>query len=263
MASAFVFLLSWFFLPFGGFDWGNDIGPAARSWWPSPWVHGLPLAPWAATLLSPFGALPNRLATSLTNAICVLVLVAVARRYRGPEWTAILVLLTPPGYSLFVNGQTEWLTLLGLTFFNGIDPIFLLLKPQVAAGVLVSRITRAGRLWKKYLLPSTVFAVFSLVIWPAWPYRIWQTFSGILIGAKWNSSLWPLGILLGLLLLWIAMRTRDDLWGVVASPFLFPYVNLSNYLGLLIVLAARWPKWFVIAWALTWALGSAFYFLMR
>lgn len=263
MASVIVFVLSWFFLPEGGFDWRNDIGPAARSWWPNPWIHGFPQAPWAAALVSPLASAPDRLATALTNGFCMLVLAAVARRYRGPEWTAILVYLTPAGYWFFVNGQTEWLALLGLTFYNGLDPILLLIKPQVAAGVLVPRIARAGDSWKKYLLPGAIIVAFSIIVWPLWPLRIWQQFSGVLIGSEWNSSIWPWGILVGLLLLWIAMRTRDDVWGIVASPFLFPYVNIHSFLGLLIVLAARWPRWFALLWGLSWLLSSAFYLLLR
>ncbi|MFQ5943557.1 MAG: hypothetical protein ACE5JF_08395 [Anaerolineales bacterium] len=262
MAAAIVFVVSLFFLSEGGFDWRNDIAPAARAWWPEPWVFGFPQAPWAAAIVFPIANLPDRLATAFTNGICMLVLAAVARKYRGPEWSAILVYLSPPGFSFFVNGQTEWLVLLGLTFYNGLDPILLLIKPQVAAGVLLPRLIRAGDSWKTYIVPGAIFVVLSLVVWPLWPVRLWQSFSPVLIGSEWNASAWPWGIAVGVVLLWIAYRTRDDFWGVVASPFLFPYVNWPSYLGLLIVVAARWPRMFAIGWVLMWVLGAAFFYLV-
>lgn len=92
---------SWIQLPEGGFDWRNDIGPGARHWWPAPWEEGLILAPWGAMLLSPLGCLPDRLATALTNGLSVIIIALVARKFDGPDWIAIPILLSPPGYWLF------------------------------------------------------------------------------------------------------------------------------------------------------------------
>jgi hypothetical protein len=260
VAATGIFLLSWVLLLDGGSDWVRDIGPAARAWWPAPWREGFPQLPWAAALLSPLGGLADRLATAITNAASLLVLAAVARRYRGPEWVAIPVLLTPPGYWLMANGQTEWLVLLGLTFYNGLDPILILIKPQVISGVMVPRLARAGRSMLRYALPGIVVGGMSLFVWPAWPLRIWVSFSG-LPHTEWNSSTWPWGIPIGLGLLILAYRSKSDLWGVLATPFLFPYVNMPSYLGPLIMIAAHWPKWFMIGWGVTWVAGICVFLL--
>jgi hypothetical protein len=254
-----VMLASWIWLPEGGFDWRRDIGPAARQWWPTPWragVNGLPLMPWAALLLSPLGGLPDRVATTVTNGLSVIVVALSLRRFGGPDWMALPVLATPIGYWLFRNGQTEWLMLTGLLFYNGLDVLVLILKPQVAAGVIVSRLRRAGAHWLAYLLPALIMGVVSLIIWPGWPVGI-LNFAPVLLSGEWNSSLWPWSMVVGLGCLWRAWQTGDDRWGVVATPFMFPYVNLPSYVGVLIVLAARWPKWFLLVWGLVWLGGLA------
>jgi hypothetical protein len=249
-----VFAGSWVFLPGGGFDWHNDIGPSTRQWWPAPYesgVNGLPLAPWAALLLSPLGGLPNHAATAITNAITVFVVALVVKRFGGRDWLALPILLTPSGFWLFYNGQTEWLMLFGLLFFNGFDALLLILKPQVAAGAIVSRIRRADQRWWIYLTPLVAMILLSFLVWHGWFLKIFS-FAPILIKGDWNSSVWPWGMVVGIGLLWQAWKTGDDRWGVAASPLLSPYVNLPSYLGLLIVLAARWPRWFLLIWGLVW-----------
>jgi hypothetical protein len=252
-----VLVGSWFLFPDGGFDWRNDIGPGARTWWPSPWDEGLILAPWGALLLSPLGGLPDRFATALTNGLSVILFALVARRFGGPDWIAIPVLISPPGYWLFYNGQTEWLVLVGLLFFNGLDVAFLALKPQVALGVFLPRLKRAGDQWKQYVLPGFLIFAISLLIWPLWPLEMFEI-APILTSGSWNSALWPWGLPIGIFLLWYSWKNADDRWGVVATPFLFPYVNLPNYLGLMIVLASKWPRWTLIIWAVMWVVGIVF-----
>lgn len=239
--------LSWYWSPDGGYDWLEDIGPAARAWWPAPWLEGFPLLPWAALLLSPLGALPDRLATALVNGANVILLALVLRRFGGSPWLVFPLLLSPLGYYLFRSGQTDVLLLSGLLFFNGLDPLLLVLKPQLAAGVLVARLRRAGPAWPRYLAPLAVVGGLSLVVWWGWPAGL-LAFRETLIGGPWNASAWPYGLPVGLGLLWWAWRTGDDRWGLAATPFLFPYVNPPSYIALCAVLAARWPRWALVAW---------------
>jgi hypothetical protein len=256
-----VFVGSLFLFPEGGFDWRNDIGPGARNWWPSPWDEGLILAPWGAVLLSPLGGLPDRIATALTNSLSVILFALVARKFGGPDWIAIPVLISPPGYWLFYNGQTEWLVLVGLLFFNGLDVAFLMLKPQVALGAFLPRLKRAGDQWKQYILPGVLIFAISLLIWPLWPLKMSEIFP-VLTSGSWNSALWPWGLPIGGFLIWYSWKSADDRWGVAATPFLFPYINLPNYLGLMIALASKWPRWTLIIWAVMWAVGIVFYTML-
>ena len=155
---------SYAWLPAGGLDWRQDIGPAARHWFPTPWLEGLPLAPWAALVLSPLGALPDRLATAALNGASVVALALAIRGLGGRDWLAIPLLVSPFGFAMFYNGQTDALVLCGVLLMNGFDLLVLAMKPQVALGVMVSRIRRAGRAWPAYLAPLLVAGAVSLII---------------------------------------------------------------------------------------------------
>ena len=242
-----VIVGSWVYLPSGGRDWREDIAPAGRAWWPAPWAEGMPLLPWAALLVSPLAALPDRLATALLNGASVIALALVVRRLGGSPWLVFPLLISPLGYWLFVNGQTDTLILAGVLMFNGLDPLILVLKPQVAAGVIVARLRRAGAGWAAYVAPLAIVGGLSLVVWWGWPLAVLE-YRHMLVGSEWNSSLFPYSVPVGLALLGWAWRTGDDRWGLAATPLLFPYVNMPSYLGLLAVLAARWPRWALVAW---------------
>jgi hypothetical protein len=257
-----IAVLSWIWLPLGGDDWHFFFGIAARNWWPDPWAYlgDFPYVPWTGLLLSPLGGAPDRLATAVTNALAVVVFGWGAKRLGGPEWVAILVLVSPPGFFMFRNGQMEWLTLFGVLLFNGLDLLFIIIKPQVAIGIVLPRLKRAGSNWMRYLAPVAIAGILSLLIWPGWPLRALPDPNPEWLRATWNWSVWPWGVPVALVLLWFAWRRSDDRLGLAASPLLSPYVNMPNYLGLMLVLAARWPKWAFIVWAIFWLTGLIWYF---
>ena len=242
-----VAVASYLFLPLGGLDWRNDIAPGARHLWPAPWTEGLPLLPWAALILAPLAALPDRLATALLNAGSVVALALVIRSFGGRDWMAIPLLASPFGFWLFSNGQTDTIILAGLLLPKGADLLILALKPQVAFGVVVARLRQSGKHWPRYLAPLAVMLALSLAVWPDWPLAL-VGFAPVLIPASWNWSIWPWGLPVAAWLLWRAWQSQDDRFAVAATPFLFPYVNPPSYLGLLAVLAVRWPRWVVAGW---------------
>ena len=138
--------LSWYWLPEGGHDWRNFFLLAGRNWWPDPWggLGAFPYPPWASLLISPLAALPARVATVLTNTTAVLMLTLVIRRFDGPEWVVLPVLISPPGFWLFSNGQLDWLVWWGLLMFNGLDILLLTIKPQVAIGVVFRAVAKSS-----------------------------------------------------------------------------------------------------------------------
>jgi hypothetical protein len=62
--------------------------------------------------------------------------------------------------------------------------------------------------------------------------------------------------------LWYAWRTGEDRWGIVASPLLSPYVNMPNWLGLMLALAAKWPRVTLILWSSMWLSVFIWYFFL-
>ena len=243
---------SYVWLPNGGLDWSHDIGPSVRAWFPAPWLKGLPLLPWAALLLSPLGALPDRVATALVNGASVIALAVTIRKMGGRDWMAIPLLVSPFGIYMFGNGQTDCLILAGVTLSGGLDLLIVILKPQVALGVMMPRLRRADRHWWAYLAPLAIVLGLSLLVWPGWPQGI-AAYAPVLLPGWWNWSIWPWGVPVGLFLLWRAWRTGDDRLGVAATPLLSPYLTAPSYLGLLAALASRWPQLVLALWALFWA----------
>ena len=252
---------SYVWLPLGGLDWRSTIGPATRFWFTEPWAQGWPVAPWAPLLISPLGALPDRLATALLNGASVVALAVVIRRLGGRDWLAIPLLVSPLGFWLCRNGQVDAVILLSLLVTNGLELLIVIAKPQVAVGVVVSRLRRAGPRWPVYLAPLLVGGLLSLVIWPGWPLAV-ASASASHVGVDWNSAAWPYGVPFGLALLWAAWRRGDDGLALLATPLLFPFVNAPSYLGALAVVAARWPHWLLWVWAVSlamtlWVIGAA------
>lgn len=268
--SVLIGVTSWFWLPKGGLDWRDDIAPAARAW-QAPWAEGLPLIPWAAVALWPLAQLPDRLATAIVNGASVVALGLVVRRLGGKDWYAIPLMLTPFGYWMMGNGQTDCLILAGLLAPRGLDVVILITKPQVAVGAIVARLRQANT-WRDrvlYLAPAAVALVVSLIIWPGWPAQI-ANYRTVLMDAPWNWAPWPWGLPIAAWLLWRAWHTRQEVWGLLATPLLFPYVNAHTWLVAAAVAAILWPRmalaawlvllsafgWLAVArWAPPWALG--------
>jgi hypothetical protein len=248
--TLFVAVSSWFRLPEGGWDWRYAYAPAARIWW-APWTQGLPLMPWASIVLIPLAALPDRLATALVNGFGVIALSLVIRRLGGKDWYAIPVMLTPFGYWLTGIGQVDTLLFAALLLSGGLDVILLITKPQVAAGAIVARL-KQQQTWRRrflYLLPAAVLLLLSFVIWPNWISGV-ATLSAALVHASWNWAVWPWGLPLGAWLLWKAWRTGREPWGVLATPFLLPFVNAHTWLMAIAIVAILWPKIALAAWLL-------------
>jgi hypothetical protein len=71
--------------------------------------------------------------------------------------------------------------------------------------------------------------------------EILKRYSGYALNGFWNDSIWPWSVPVGLYFLWKSWQTKADEWALVASPLLFPYVNITTWIVLLVVLAARHP----------------------
>jgi hypothetical protein len=234
-------------LPNGGSDWITAFTPAARRWWDAPWSRGMPQPPYAALLLYPLALLSCRLSTALVNGASILLLARLARRWGGAEWIILPVLISPIGACLFLSGQIDVLLLAGVLLPDGLGILVYILKPQVGLWIVAAR-------WKQLisraLIPGALVGIISLFIWGLWPLPIlWH--AEHFTSAIWNVTFWPYFIPLGGWCVWRALKTHDEKYGIIASPLLFPYVNLSSYVGLLTVLATQWPRWTLMVWGLT------------
>jgi len=242
MMIIFAFLvgvISWFGMQSGGLDMRDDILPSLINWL-APWKEGTPLFPWAVIMLMPFRFFTPRMATAVMNAVSVILLSMIIRRYKGNMLLSIPLLFSPMGYGLIFNGQTDVLVLAGLLLPPGMD-LLLFWKPQVTLHAFWNR---ARRSLKVYLVSGGILMIVSFLVWGFWPKEIYLFGRDNLLSGWWNKSLWPYSIPVGALLVYYSIKKRDEMYGVMASPLLFPYVNAPSYIGMVAMIACKWPRVF-------------------
>jgi hypothetical protein len=235
--------ISWFSLPNGGMDMRDDILPSLHNWL-APWKEGTPLFPWATLVLMPLRLFNARGATAIINGVSILLLALVIKRFKGNVLFTIPIVISPFGAALLENGQTDALILASLLLPAGLD-LLLFWKPQVCAHAFWVRFRVHP---KTYIVSAVLLVLVSFFIWGFWPREVFQFAQENLIKGWWNRALWPYAIPFGLGLVYLSIRNNDEGYGVMASPLLFPYVNIQSYIGLLVVVACKWPKIFGICY---------------
>jgi hypothetical protein len=227
-------------------DWDRHYVPAIQALVAgrSPYAGtGFVNPPWALLPLLPFAAdVTAGRAALFVLALGVYAVVAV--RWGASPVALGLFLVSPTVLHTLLNGNLEWLVLLGLLLPPRWGLFLVLVKPQVGAGVAVwwtAEAWRAGG-WHgmiRTVSPVTAALATSLVLFGLWPLR-----AAGHPGQSWNASLWPWSLPLGLGLLVYGVWKRDVRAALAAAPFFSPYVLLHAWTGAVLALVGR-----------TWALA--------
>jgi len=225
-------------------DWETVFYPATRAVWAtgSPYVQGFLNPPWAILPLLGCGLAPAPVGRALLFLMSLAAFAYLAIRLGGTPVTTGLFLLSPPVMHCLLNGNIDWLVLLGLLVPPQWGLFLVILKPQMGLGVAIYwawDAWRQGR-WKQLyhtLAPVGLALSMSFVVYGPWPLT--------LIGQPdkpWNASLWPLLIPVGLVLLVRALRSEGDTgrdYALAAGPCLAPYIMFHSYVGLLVPLLRK------------------------
>lgn len=244
-------------------DWDRTYHPAARALvrLDSPYQDGWGFynPPWALVPLAPFVAARE----AGRGAVCIVALGALAlAAYRlGASPLALgLCLTSPPVLHSLLNGNLEWLCLLGVILPPRWGLWWVVIKPQVAGGAAVFWTVEAWResRWRGVVrLTGPVMAVFalSLLVYGLWPQRAEQ-----MPALWWNASIWRFGlgatvvsVGIGVGLLAWSLRARDVRPALAASPFLSPYVLFHAWTGAVVALAGH-PRALAVVWGVLWGL---------
>ena len=231
-------------------DWDRHYGPAVEALVAgrSPYEGtGFVNPPWALLPLLPFAAEP----VAGRAALFVLSLGAyalVAVHLDASPVALGVFLVSPPVLHTLLNGNVEWLVLLGLLLPPRWGLFLVLVKPQVGAGVALWWVTEAGRdggwrgIWTT-TWPVTLALVVSFLLFGPWPLR-----AAGHPGQGWNASLWPWSLPVGVGLLVYGVWTRDRRAALAAAPFCSPYVLLHAWTGAVLALVGRtWVLALVVA----------------
>jgi hypothetical protein len=216
-----------------GVDWETAFRPAAREMLTlrSPFrVPGFFNPPWTAFALIPFALFPEQVGRVLLIFAGLIAYAYTAYKLGGSKWAIIAIVLSPPVMHNMLNGNIDWLSLLGLIMPPQLGLFFVTMKPQLGVAVVIfwlveSWRTGGFRQTLRVFWPITLVSILSFFLYGFWPSR-----SGVEVDLWWNASLWPLSIPVGLALLVAALRKRDIYYAMGASPCLSPYVLFHSWI---------------------------------
>jgi hypothetical protein len=185
--------------------------------------------PWLAVLLSPFGLLSLELSRAVFSVMTlVLALILAIRLQLGPV-KLVFVLLSPPMIYILLHGQVDILVLAGLLLPQEWWLIVGLAKPQVAIGPIFG--IKRNKFLRVLLVSAGVFLLTFLWFgnWPATLLK--QPGQFIYEGHNIWRGFWPYQAIMGVFLILLALKRKDERFFVASSPFLSPYAATSSLIG--------------------------------
>lgn len=218
-------------------DWVFVFRPAALTMMggESPYaVEGYLNAPWALIPLMPLALLPVNYGQAILTVLALGSLSAVSIRLGIKPIPLAILLLSPPILHGLLNGNLDWLALLGLLIPPWLGLFLLAIKPQIGIGVALYWMARryqesglASAL--KMVAPLGVVLLITFLVFGVWPLRFERE-----LNLWWNASLFPHSLPLAIALLATAI-SRDRLGPALASsPMFSPYTLLHTWVAVLI-----------------------------
>lgn len=224
-----------------GEDWKTAFYPAVQNFFtpydiPNEKFVGFP---WVLVLL-PHGALPIEMGNAINFVLHLGILILLIRKYQG-KWYAYVMTFTS---FLFVDSartnNIDWIPALALLLPPTWGLPLLVGKPQILGGVALIWWKRAG-FSVKMLIPTVAVVGVSFLIWGNWLSESLRISAGI-TNSFWNFSPFPLGVPIGVYLLYRAYKTDDEVLACSATPFFAPYFAPYSLSPLLALLACKYPR---------------------
>jgi hypothetical protein len=242
-ALALSFLLAPFIPP--AVDWTTSFRPATLTLLSGVSPYGrvyIIHAPWGLLMLAPLAVLPEAVGRVMLFFCGIAAYAFVAYRLGGRLISIIFLLISPPVMHLLLNGNIDWLAILGFVIPPQFGLFFISIKPQVGIAVAPFWLIEAWREggWKqvmKTFAPFTIVLLLSFAIFGLWPAG-----AETVIKVYFNASLWPLSIPVGLALFVTAIRKQNIKYAIAASPCLSPYVLFYSWSGVLLAIISSIPE---------------------
>lgn len=227
-----------------GVDWEYTFSQVSEFWQAPYAIPTFTNPPWVILLL-PHAWLPLSWGNALNFLLNVTLLILVINRYGGTWHTYLMVFTSPFFFDLARTNNIEWIPLSGLLLPHTFGIPLLLIKPQAMGGIMLIWIKNEG---VKILIPSAVLIALSFVMWGPWFLEL-----SLPENVTWNFSMWPVGIPLGLYMLYRAYKTDEELLAAAATPFLVPYVAPYSLVGLMALLGGKYKREVFYVYVGIWA----------
>jgi hypothetical protein len=193
--------------------------------------------PWSSYIINSIAPLGFGFVFALT----VMAIGIRSFRYSHSPFPVLLALLSLPTLWVLFMGNVDGLVLVGILIMPVGIPL-VLMKPQIAAFSILAK--------RNWIIFAVFFGILTLILWGFWPERLF-----LVTTAEWKAewvqdiTLFPWGILPGLILLWFSRGDEDLLMaaGSLMTPHLFPY----HFIILMPALARMKWYWMLITWAIS------------
>lgn len=237
IALCFLFLLLYQYYGDNRNDWEHFFSQVILNIQAPNKIDGFYNPPWIALLLV-YGLLPLKISNVLNLLLNIGMLLWAINKVKG-GWLGVLITFTSPlFFDMARVNPIDWIPLLGFL----LPPIWgfplMAIKPQTLGASMLIK-------WKhenfkiKPLVPLVLVILGSFVIWGNW-LNIQKTVS--IMDAPQNFSFWPLGIPVGLWLLFYAWKADDEVLAGAATYLLIPYVAPYSMVCLLALLSGKHKK---------------------
>ena len=204
--------------------------------------------PWLLIPLLPFSYLPPQTAFTIWFVLSFTGYALLDIKLRAHPLTLIAGLLSYPVLQGLLLGQVDWLILLGMFLPRPLGFLVLATKPQISVGILLLWLYEAGQ----DTLRGDKTSLLRLLSPTALAYTLALTLYGLPdlpTHADHNLSIWPYGLIPGLLILAYAIRQGQDKRnkpGLLASPLLAPFLSVQSWGNLVLTLPPAWAVTFSI-----------------
>jgi len=201
-------------------------------------------APWTLIFLIPLAVLPEAVGRVMLLLCGLASYTYVAHRLGAKPIAIVCLLISPLVIHVLLNGNMDWLSILGFVMPPQFGLFFISIKPQIGIAVAPFWLVQAWREggWRqviKTFAPFTIVLLLSFAIFGFWPL---ETVREDIAGVSYNASLWPMSIPVGLALFVTAIRKRRIEYAMAASPCLSPYLLFYSWGGALLSIISNVPE---------------------
>lgn len=234
---AVLVFAAWQLMPqFTGNDWHYAFRPAAQQFLAGkdPYaVEQFMLPPWTLILFAPLSVLPEDLAIAVLRILGLGVYAYTGYRLQAKPLGLLFLLLSPQILHCLINGNVDWLVMLGFVLPPQIGLFFVVIKPQLGLAIALFWLWEAYR--EKRLLrtfmPCGLALLVSFLLHGLWPLNATN------VPPAYETSLWPMSIPFGLVLLYHAVRSRNQRIALAISPLFSSHVMFHSWASFLLALA--------------------------
>ena len=238
-----------------GVDWKDAFRPAIFRMFNGEQIygHGFYNPPWTLLPLLPIALLSPGLGAAVIFVLSIYAFAFVSLKLKKNLPATIALILSTVAVGGYLNGNVDFLVILGLIMPPWLGLFFVLMKPQLSFGVVAYWLVEA---WQKgsaaatepgtspvaflkrdwpsqwaviqrhcrpvflTFAPVTAAYLLSFLIWGFWPLYYENRTAD-----PFNDSLWPHGLFIGMVILYRAIKSKDFRLAIIAGPFLSPYVT--------------------------------------